>query len=131
MKTDNLEGIDMKILLEPHRFSYFGQMLEIEAWFAFDGASVPQFALWLFKPNDNNLLRRALEHDFLYSKCSVDTNRKKADKHFAQEQKPYIVRLLTYLWVRAWGWIGYKRDLNYNKHKVEIDKYRKLNWIIK
>lgn len=125
MKAEFIPHTPMKLLLEPHYFDFNNSKLKIPSGFAFDGASIPRIFSFLLKPNDTDSLIAWLEHDFLYSNISWEVKRKDADILFMLKLSPLLTRLFVYIWVRTWGWYSFKRDRNYQKYKIQIEKARK------
>lgn len=84
----------------------------INAWFEFDGASIPKIFHNIGTPMATDTLPWALFHDFLYRKQY--TTREQADQCFNElmitTKVKFIKRNLFYLWVRTWGWLAWKQN---------------------
>lgn len=125
MRLETIPNTPMKILLEPVYFEFQGQTLKIPVGFAFDWASIPQILNWIIPPNDTNHLQYWLEHDYLYSEVCIECqDRQDADIHYVKDMKPTLLQWIIYTWVRFWGWLSWKKDVNYKKYKITIWKHR-------
>ena len=111
------------VLMEPWTVMIQGILYEIPAGFITDGASVPRFLWWLFKPT-GILLLPAIVHDYGYENrhliekqtgCKVFKNytRRGWDQVFyhlvTKIAGSPMIALLPYLGVRLGGWIGWNR----------------------
>ena len=125
MKTYSIQHTPMKILLEPIYFQYNGVTEKIPAGYAFDWLSIPQIFQNVVNMNSTNNTLASLYHDYFYSLvCNVPITRKKADMRLLNDIEG-LGRYLIYIGVRLGGWYSWKKDRNYKKYKIQIDKARK------
>ena len=125
MRVETIPHTPMKILLEPVYFKFGEKTIKIPVGFAFDWASIPQILNWLIPLNDTDHLYWGLQHDYLYSEMCVECDdRQDADIHYVTDMKPTLVQGLIYSWVRLWGWLSWKKDVNYKKYRITISKHR-------
>lgn len=129
LKLYTIPDTPMKLLLESIYFDFNGKTIKIPAWFAFDWPSIPRYLSFVYKPNDSNILKFSIDHDFLYSTLCEENNRKEADMHYAKDIEPLRTKILSYIGVRIWGRRWYKKDLNYRKYKTKIEYARKALWL--
>ena len=125
MKTYAIKHTPMKVLLEPIYFEYNGVTEKIPAGYAFDGLSIPQIFQNVVNMNSTDNTLASLYHDYFFSLvCYVPITRKEADMRLLNDVEG-LGRYLIYIGVRLGGWYSWKKDRNYKKYKIQIDKARK------
>jgi len=126
--TTNLElkvlGIQTYEVVEPLVYQNHELLIQVNPFFDFDGASVPQ-ALWSFglSPMTGGYQRSACLHDALYA--SEYFAREICDALFLDamesEGVSYAKRYAMYWAVRSFGWTVWKKH-----NKEEVNAYRKF-----
>ena len=110
------------ILTKDYTFTFGGYIFTLKKGYYSDGASIPKFMHWLYKPFDTETVLGAFYHDSFY--WTKKLKRNKADELFyylmKEQDTPFAQRLTMYLAVRCWGWIFY-----YGKKKPSEYKIRK------
>ena len=128
MKIFVIPHSPMKMLLEPVYFMFEWETVKIPKGYAFDWASVPRFLSWIYPSNDSDTLQYWLEHDFLYSEVCTVWTRKQKDKHYVRNMR-FIPKIISYVWIRLFGWLSYKKDSNYKEYKETIEVYKLNLWL--
>ena len=133
MKVWFVPNTPMKILLEPHYYEYEGETIKIEAWYAFDGLSIPRPFQWVVNMKSTKNIKAWLEHDHLYSKLMEGkSSRKGSDIHLKKWVEAGFIRSrMVYRGVRMFWWGSYRKDSNYVTYQERIVAYRKYLWLKK
>lgn len=96
-------------LMEPLRIEWRGKTIEVPVGFQSDGASVPR-AFWrlVFPNSDNQALRAAFAHDWLYRNHPEGWTKEEADKMFYEVlQEDGISKWRAWLAYKGVDWFGW------------------------